>query len=208
MKRLKKLPLALTLAIALVVALAAPPHALADTYYKWTDERGEVHITDDASKVPPRYRGQVGVRRLTPRDSGYSQAPQGSYDAPAPSGPEPTAPSAPDMMGGATGSDSAPGYEDYRGRGPEYWQGRKQELQNKVRELERKVQANDEVISGLSTSRAAKIGGRRERGRLATENADLKSELERNRQMLRQGLADEALREGVPADFATGLRGE
>ena len=33
--------------------------------YRWTDEKGVVHFTDDVSKVPARYRSQVDKREVT-----------------------------------------------------------------------------------------------------------------------------------------------
>jgi hypothetical protein len=35
----------------------------AQTIYKWTDEKGVVNYTDEYSKVPPAYRGQVDVEK-------------------------------------------------------------------------------------------------------------------------------------------------
>jgi hypothetical protein len=62
--------------IILLTALATP--ALAGTLYKWTAEDGSVAFTDDAKRVPERYRSQVktiqtggldGYQRFTPEDS-------------------------------------------------------------------------------------------------------------------------------------------
>ena len=44
---------------AVILALFAGP-AFADLY-KWTDERGGVHVTDSMEKVPSKYRGSVSV---------------------------------------------------------------------------------------------------------------------------------------------------
>jgi hypothetical protein len=62
--------------IILLTALATP--ALAGTLYKWTAEDGSVAFTDDAKRVPERYRSQVktiqtggldSYQRFTPEDS-------------------------------------------------------------------------------------------------------------------------------------------
>ena len=62
--------------IILLTALATP--TLAGTLYKWTAEDGSVAFTDDAKRVPERYRSQVktiqtggldAYQRFTPEDS-------------------------------------------------------------------------------------------------------------------------------------------
>jgi hypothetical protein len=62
--------------IILLTALATP--ALAGTLYKWTAEDGSMAFTDDAKRVPERYRSQVKTiqtgglddyQRFTPEDS-------------------------------------------------------------------------------------------------------------------------------------------
>jgi hypothetical protein len=61
--------------IILLMALATP--GLAGTLYKWTAEDGSVAFTDDAKRVPERYRSQVKTiqtggletyQRFTPED--------------------------------------------------------------------------------------------------------------------------------------------
>lgn len=49
----------------LVTFLSGLSPALADIY-KWTDEEGVLHITDDLGKVPEEYRGNVDVTETKP----------------------------------------------------------------------------------------------------------------------------------------------
>jgi hypothetical protein len=53
--------------IALLAVLATP--ALAGTLYKWTAEDGSMAFTDDAKRVPERYRSQVKTIRTAGLDS-------------------------------------------------------------------------------------------------------------------------------------------
>ncbi len=54
--------------VALLLAVPPPP-ALADIY-RWTDEAGSPHFTDDLSSIPERYRGQAQDILKTPPPSG------------------------------------------------------------------------------------------------------------------------------------------
>ena len=40
------------------------PSILANTLYKWTDDQGQTHFTDNIDKVPEEYRNQVSTREL------------------------------------------------------------------------------------------------------------------------------------------------
>lgn len=59
-----------------LVALCAPALAYADIY-RWEDERGVLHFTDDIKKVPIRYRDKAAVQK-TPAPSTDTSAPEGA----------------------------------------------------------------------------------------------------------------------------------
>jgi hypothetical protein len=48
-----------TALICFVILLIAATPLIAQQTYRWTDDKGTVHFTDDPSKVPDRYREQV-----------------------------------------------------------------------------------------------------------------------------------------------------
>jgi len=48
----------------------------AQTVYKWTDEKGVIHFSDDLDGVPPAYRDRVKVEKWKPEAS--SPAPSGT----------------------------------------------------------------------------------------------------------------------------------
>lgn len=96
--------------------------------YKWTDRQGNVHLTDDLSRIPPAYRSTVEVERASPppplsapSDDAATTTPT---DATAPS--EQPAPEPP---------------KDRLGRGPDYWQQLAQQwsarLQQHIQERDR-----------------------------------------------------------------------
>ena len=50
----------------LLVFLAFLSSALAQEFYRWTDDSGAVHFTDNIYSIPEKYRGQVEKRRYVP----------------------------------------------------------------------------------------------------------------------------------------------
>jgi chromosome segregation ATPase len=53
-----------TWAILLCLSFSIP-FSFSGEIYRWTDEKGVVHFTDDISNVPTRYRSQVDKREVT-----------------------------------------------------------------------------------------------------------------------------------------------
>ncbi|MFB3884610.1 MAG: DUF4124 domain-containing protein [Thermodesulfobacteriota bacterium] len=45
--------------VCFLVLLAMPTFASAELVYKWFDERGVIHLSDDLNQVPEKYRDQV-----------------------------------------------------------------------------------------------------------------------------------------------------
>jgi hypothetical protein len=70
------------LGIILALMLLLPPSPAAQMLYRYVDEKGHVHVTDDPNKLPKSQGGTVDVMR-TPQPSARPTYPQ-----PAPS-PEP-----------------------------------------------------------------------------------------------------------------------
>jgi predicted Zn-dependent peptidase len=76
--------------------------------YKWTDRQGNMHLTDNASRIPSEFRSQVEVERSSPSpplpaSDDAAKAP--TTDATVPSESPAKAPA-----------------RDLLGRGPDYWQ--------------------------------------------------------------------------------------
>ena len=45
--------------IILFILFFQIPYSFSGEVYRWTDERGTVHLTDDDSKIPERYTDQA-----------------------------------------------------------------------------------------------------------------------------------------------------
>jgi clan AA aspartic protease (TIGR02281 family) len=72
-------PLAAGLALVLTIGLSAVGLG-ATEYYRWVDENGVTHITDNLHNVPPKQR--EGANRIQARES--PRAPEPEYKAPPP----------------------------------------------------------------------------------------------------------------------------
>ena len=62
----------LSLLIVLSVLLSTTSLTLAEAMYRWTDDKGTVHFTDDPSKIPPQYLERTR-RTDTPESSPVQQ---------------------------------------------------------------------------------------------------------------------------------------
>jgi len=47
--------------------------SFAKEIYRWTDEKGDVHLTDDFSKIPPQYQNQVEKTEMKEEVSGVDK---------------------------------------------------------------------------------------------------------------------------------------
>jgi hypothetical protein len=52
------------LSFLLLFFLLSPDHLLGAQLYKWKDEEGTVHMTDNVSNIPPQFRNQVQKKNL------------------------------------------------------------------------------------------------------------------------------------------------
>ena len=94
--------------------------------YKWVDEKGTVHFTDDLGQVPEKYREQI-QKKMPPKE-------------PIPS--QPTSPpsiGSPKSMEPEKETESAPGsvQKDALGRGEEWWRAKVNEWNEKLKTSQR-----------------------------------------------------------------------
>src|SRR3972149_3727065 len=83
--------------------------------YRWVDEKGVTHFTDDMTQVPEKYRPKAES----------IEAYQEKEDT--------------KVEGELTPKKNEESYKDRLGRGEEYWKGRVEEWRKKLRELQDKL---------------------------------------------------------------------
>ena len=105
--------------LILVSCLLSFSFAIGQEIYRWVDEKGTIHLTDDMSLVPERYRDQV-QRKKPPKEPSLSVSPRVS-------------------KGEETGKESKSASErkDLLGRGESWWKAKAEEWNAKLLEAQR-----------------------------------------------------------------------
>lgn len=173
-KTMKKLTIFLiTLSLCLIGGLGLPwSHGQT---YKWVDDQGAVHFTDDLSRVPERYR--KGLEKIGTSDEKADTPSQG-----AAVGPE---------------KKEGPG-EDLLGRGETYWKGRVKEWREKIKSLEERQDGLRRKYNELveryneSKSTAERASLRKEREQVKADMDRNKAEIEEAKHMLEKKIPEEA----------------
>jgi hypothetical protein len=162
--------------------------------YRWTDRQGNVHFTDNPSRIPPEYRATAEVERVSP--SAPSQAPSGDTATAPPT--DTTVPSAPR-------SEAPP--TDRLGRGRGYWQQLAQQwsarLQQHTAERDR-LQQTYNSTRNLATYTRDGFDRRRllaEIAQLEQAMAAVEAQINEAEIMLRTTLPLEARRLGADPDW-------
>jgi hypothetical protein len=122
------------LVTGVVLFLAVPPPALADIY-RWEDESGVVHFTDDLSSVPEKQRGRVKDILKTP-------PPAGKPGLSTIGDPAPRSPAAPGPWSPGNGGDASPAPS--WGDSPE----------SQAEQLRAKIAAKEQFINRIDTKRS------------------------------------------------------
>jgi len=142
--------------------------------FRWTDERGDVHYTDDYTKVPERH--QSSVKKIEEWKE--------------------TEPTKKEAGGPSKGKESPS--TDRLGRGEEYWKGRVEELRSKVKALQEKsdnlrLRYNELTTKYNDSKSSVERGGLRvERDQIKLEIDQNKGEIEATRIMLEKRIPEEA----------------
>jgi len=103
--------------------------AFGQEVYRWVDEQGTVHFTDDLGQVPEKYRDQV-QRKKPPKEPPITQP-----TPPQPATPQPLAP--PMGMEVEKGPGATPRQKDILGRGEEWWRAKVNEWNEKFKTAQR-----------------------------------------------------------------------
>lgn len=94
--------------------------------YKWVDEKGTAHFTDDLGQVPEKYRTQIQKEKLSEEPPSVQ-----------PISPSPTEPPKPMEPGKEIGVLPGPGQKDALGRGEEWWRAKATEWNQKLKTSQR-----------------------------------------------------------------------
>jgi chromosome segregation ATPase len=158
----------------LLIFLILIPQVSPAQVYKWVDEKGVTHFTDDITQVPGKYR---------PKAEGI-QVPQENE--------------ATKVEEELTPKKKEESYTDQLGRGEDYWKGRVQEWRKKLSELQDRVNVLKMKYNGLtdrlnaSQYMAARAELRRERDQVKSEIDQCNSQIEEARGMLEKKIPEEA----------------
>jgi hypothetical protein len=142
--------------------------------FRWTDDRGDLHYTDDYTKVPERHRSSI------------KKIEDGKETEPA------------KKEGGGPSKGKESPSRDRLGRGEEYWKGRVEELKSKVKALQDKSEnlrlRYNELTTKYNDSKSSVERGslRVERDQIKLEIDQNKAEIEATRIMLEKRIPEEA----------------
>jgi hypothetical protein len=168
---------------AFVLVFIAVSSACGDVY-RWTDDKGVVNFTDDADRIPAKYRKKA--RRMVTEPVTTIPA-----ESPAPSStPAVDAP------------PSSAGQELYGGYGEEWWRGRFRAAREQLQALQNGMVDKRQKLQQISRQRTIY---QRSRDRVAYY--DLKTEIEQDEkrevelQNKLQDLDQQASTAGVPFDW-------
>ncbi len=141
--------------------------------YKWVDEKGIVHFTDDITQIPEKYRRtvqevEVKEEKIETKEEG--EAPQ---------------------------KKQADSYKDRLGRGEEYWKGRVEESRKKLQSLQEKVESlrlkYNELTEKFNTSKSSA-----ERAMIRNDREQIKNQMDELRVQI--GEAKEMLEKKIPEE--------
>jgi len=141
--------------------------------YKWVDDKGVVHFTDDITQVPEKYRPKaerIGLSEDTEVTKVGAGSPQKKEEL----------------------------YRDGLGRGEDYWKGRVEEWRKKLRESQVKLETLRVKYNELterfndSKSTAERANLRKERDQVKNEMDQSKIRIEEAKEMLEKKIPEEA----------------
>ncbi len=144
--------------------------------FKWVDERGGVHFTDDVLQVPPQYRPKTERREMP--EVTVDQQKQGESEA----------------VSKVKGDSSV----DQAGRGEKYWRDRVKEWKKKLVALQERVETlrmrYNDLTERMNDSKrsAGRSTLRRERDLIRNEIEQSKIQIEEARNMIEKKIPEEA----------------
>lgn len=145
--------------------------------YKWVDEKGVVHFTDDLMQIPEKNRPTTEKIGL----------PEGKTKTETKTESEPTSTKKKEDI-----------YKDQLGRGEEYWRDRVEEWKKKLKTSQEKVESlrikYNELTEKLNDSKSSveRANLRRERDQIKNEMDQYRNQIEEANKMLEKKIPEEA----------------
>jgi hypothetical protein len=164
--------------VLILLVLISPELSFAQAY-KWIDEKGSIHFTDDIVQVPEKYRSEVEKIGL-PEEKGAAIA----EDKSPPKGKEDASKDNP--------------FKDRFGRGEEFWRARADDWRKKLKTLQERLEGlrvkYNELTERFNDSRSSveRANVRKERDQIKNEMDQSKIHLEEARVMLEKKIPEEA----------------
>jgi chromosome segregation ATPase len=158
------------LIITLSVMISTP--CFAQTY-KWVDEKGGVHFTDDITTIPEKFRPKAE------KIGGSEDKIETKIDK------------------GSTPKKKEDGYKDQLGRGEEYWKNRVEEWKKKLKTAQENMEQARMKYNELterfneSKSSAERNNLKRERDQVKQEMDSQKNKIEEAKMMLEKKIPEE-----------------
>ena len=142
--------------------------------YKWTDEKGVTHFTDDISQVPGEFRPKAAsIEAIQEREETK-------------------------LEGESATAKKEGSYKDQLGRGEDYWRGRVEDWRKKLREQQDKLESLRIKYNGLtekyndSRSLTERANLRKERDKIKTEMDECSTQIDEARVMMDKKIPEEA----------------
>jgi hypothetical protein len=120
--------------IVIAALLLFSSAAFGQEVYRWVDEQGTIHFTDDLGQVPEKYRDKI-QKKTPPKEPPITQSTPPQSTPPQPASPQPPAP--PMGMEVEKGSGPPPRQKDILGRGEEWWRAKVNEWNEKLKTAQR-----------------------------------------------------------------------
>jgi predicted nucleic acid-binding Zn-ribbon protein len=148
----------------LILSLLVPQIALAEVY-RWVDEKGVVHFTDDTLQIPEKYRPETEKIGIIERETK----------------PKPQGETTPSKV-----KESSP--KDRLGRDERYWKERVESWRKKLTSAEERAESLRMKYNDL-TEKLNATKSSVERGTLRVERDQIKEELDQSRQQVQEAKA-------------------
>jgi len=142
--------------------------------YKWVDEKGIVHFTDDITQIPEKYRRTIEERQATEEKIETKEQGQPSQ------------------------KKQADDYKDRLGRGEEYWKGRVEESRKKLQSLQERVESlrlkYNDLTEKFNTSKssAERATIRNDREQIKNQMDELRVQIAETKETLERKIPEEA----------------